>query len=87
MSVSSPLEQERLAVALPDAAAELPAHQRVHLLVLVHLPRHPDQQAGVVQPLEVLVKIGIAPFRYCLRRARGRRVSLRHDPSFVWGVP
>lgn len=42
-----------------DAAAELPAHQRVHLGVLVELPVDLDQKARSAQRLDVIVKIGV----------------------------
>ena len=57
-------EQECLAVFFVDAASELPAHQRVHLGVLVDLALDLDQEAGLAQRLDVLVQIGVA--------ARGR---------------
>ena len=52
-------EQERLAVLLCDAAAELPAHQRVHFRVLVDRPVDPDQQPGRVERTDVVVQVGI----------------------------
>ena len=52
-------EQERLAVLLLDAAAELPAHQRVHLGVLVDRPVDRDQQPGLVERADVVVQVGI----------------------------
>jgi hypothetical protein len=52
-------EQERLAVLLLDAAAELPAHQRVHLGVLVDRAVDADQLAGLFEGTNVVVQIGI----------------------------
>jgi len=34
---------------LGDAAAELPAHQRMHLGVFVYRPRNPDEEPGSLQ--------------------------------------
>jgi hypothetical protein len=53
-----------------NAAAKLPAHQRVHLLVFIHRFFDPDQQALAFELLQVIVQIGIpAPrkSRYLLR--------------------
>ena len=58
-SVHRLLEQERLAVFLFDAAAKLPAHQRMHLLVFVHRLFDPYQQALSFELLQVIVQIGI----------------------------
>ena len=52
-------EQERLAVLLLDAAAELPAHQRVHLGVLVDRAVDADEQAGLLQRADVVVQVGV----------------------------
>ena len=52
-------EQERLAVLLGDAAAELPAHQRVHLGVLVDRPIDPDQLPGLLERAHVVVQVRI----------------------------
>ena len=72
-------EQERLAVPLGDAAAELPAHQRVHLGVLVDRPVDPDQQAGLVERADVVVQVGIGALvagRVSLRLGEGVHVGL-----------
>ena len=61
-------EQERLAVLGVDPATELPAHQRVHLGVLVDPPVDLDQQAGFAQRRDMLVEIAVAP----RRRRHGR---------------
>ncbi len=53
-------EQERLAVALRDAAAELPAHQRMHLGVFVDRRIDAPQQAGLVETVDVVVQVGVA---------------------------
>ena len=53
-------EQERLALRLRDAAAILPAHQRVHLGVFVDRLVDHDQATGARQRQHVLVQIGIA---------------------------
>ena len=58
-------EQERLAVLLGDAAAELPAHQRVHLGVLVDRTVDRDQQAGFVERAHVVVQVRVARARRC----------------------
>ena len=63
-------EQKCLAVFLFDAAAKLPAHQRMHLLVFVHRLFDPDQQALSFELLQVIVQIGITARRngrYLLR--------------------
>jgi hypothetical protein len=53
-------EQERLAVALGDAAAELPAHQRMHLGVFVDRRIDAPQQARLVETVDVVVQVGVA---------------------------
>ncbi len=63
-------EQKCLAVFLFDAAAKLPAHQRMHLLVFVHRFFDADQQAFAFELLQVIVQIGISARRngrYVLR--------------------
>src|SRR6266404_4851464 len=50
-------EQECLAILLLDAAAELPAHQRVHFGVLVDRPVDGDEQAGLIECLDVIVQV------------------------------
>ena len=52
-------EQERLAVLLLDAAAELPAHQRVHLGVFVDRAVDADELAGLLQRADVVVQVGV----------------------------
>ena len=54
-------EQEGLAVLLFDAAAELPAHQRVHFGIFVDRPIDLDQQSRLVQRADVIVQVGIGP--------------------------
>src|SRR5262249_14823428 len=61
-------EEKRLAVLLGDAAAELPAHQRVHLGVLVDLAVDLDQEPGLVERADVFVQVGIG--------ARGRSLTI-----------
>ncbi len=56
-------EQERLAVLLLDAAAELPAHQGVHLGVLVDRPVYGDEQAGRIERADVVVQVRIGARR------------------------
>ena len=56
-------EQECLAVLLLDAAAELPAHQRVHLGVLVDRTVDRDQETRLVERAHVVVQVGIGPRR------------------------
>ena len=63
-------EQERLALGLRDAAAELPAHQRVHLGVFVDRLVDDDQQALARERQHVLVQVGIAA------RMPGRAVAI-----------
>src|SRR4029077_7377204 len=53
-------EEKRLALALLDAAAELPAHQRMQLGVLVDRALDGNQQAGALQRIEMVVQVGIA---------------------------
>ena len=57
-------EQERLAVLGVDPAAELPAHQRVHLGVLVDPPVDLDQQPGLAQRRDMFVEIVVTPRRH-----------------------
>jgi hypothetical protein len=54
-------EQEGLARVLRDAAAELPAHQRVQLGVLVYLRVDAVEQPRPVQGLQVLGQVGVLP--------------------------
>ena len=76
-------EQERLAVLLCDAAAILPAHQRMHLGVLVDRLVHHDEELLARQCEHVLVQIGIAarvprrPVAVALERAQ--RAGLPFD--------
>ena len=75
-------EQERLAVLLLDAAAELPAHQRVHLGVLVDRAIDGDEQPGLVERAQVVVQVRIAAFRcgggaFRCRLRRGFALRLR----------
>ncbi len=53
-------EQERLALRLRDAAAILPAHQRVHLGVFVDRLVDDDQQAFARERQHMLMQVGIA---------------------------
>ena len=43
-----------------DAAAELPAHQRMHLGVFVDRRIDAPQQAGLVETVDVVVQVGVA---------------------------
>ena len=52
-------EEKRLAVRLADAAAILPAHQRMQLAVLVDGVIDAMEQPGAVEPRNVLVQVGI----------------------------
>src|SRR3989454_2935933 len=76
--------QERLSVRLLDTAAELPAHQRMHLGVLVDRPIDRYEQPRALEGLQVLVKVGIGALRRGARIAAlrfGRRADfgfLRH---------
>ena len=69
-------EQERLALLLRDAAAILPAHQRMHLGVFVDRLVDHDEQACARQRQHVLVQVGIAarvprrPVAVALERAQ-----------------
>ena len=53
-------EQERLAVGFRQAAAELPADQRVEHGILVHLAVDPVEQTGRVERREMVLEIGVA---------------------------
>ena len=53
-------EQEGAAHLLWDAAAVLPAHERVHLAVLVDLAVDDAQQVPVAQHRDVLAQVGVA---------------------------
>ena len=80
-------EQERLAVLLLDAAAELPAHQRVHLGVLVDRPIDADELAGFLQRADVVVQVGIWRAGFGAGRARrGRRSNAGFALGFGEGV-
>ena len=57
-------EQERLAVALRDTAAELPAHQRMHLGVFVDRRIDAPQQAGLFETVDVVVEVGVAALEH-----------------------
>ena len=59
-AVDDVLEQESLALVFRNAAAELPAHQRVHLGVLVDRPLHANQQSVPLQGGDVRVQVRIA---------------------------
>ena len=59
-AVDDVLEQKCLALGFRNAAAELPAHQRVHLGVLVDRPLHADEQSLPIQLGDVRVQIRIA---------------------------
>ncbi len=65
-------EQESLAIPLLDAAAELPAHQRVHFGVLVDRPVDGDEQVGLIERLDVIVQVRIAARRNGVRGGRDR---------------
>ena len=56
-------EQERLAVFLRNAAAELPAHQRMHFRVLVDRAVDADELPGLFQRGDMIVQIGIGARR------------------------
>ncbi len=66
-------EQEGLALRLWDAAAILPAHQRVHLGVFVDRLVDHDEQARARQRQHVLVQVGIAA------RMLGRPVAVARE--------
>ena len=59
-AVDDVLEQKRLALGFRNTAAELPAHQGVHLGVLVDRPLHADQQSLPLQFGDVRVQVRIA---------------------------
>ena len=75
-------EQPRRAVGRVDAAAELPAHQRVHLGVLVDLAVDLDQQPRLAQQVDMLMQIVVA----ALRNA-GLRRFLRAGRHFLPQLP
>src|SRR5207245_11149357 len=52
-------EQERFAILLLDAAAELPPHQRVHFGVLVDRSVDDDEQAGLIERPDVIMQVRI----------------------------
>src|SRR5262249_42282963 len=71
-------EQECLAVLLLDAAAKLPAHQRMHLGVFVDRLVHYDEQPLAREPAHVIVQVGIAARRVAaLRREAGEWIDAR----------
>ena len=59
VTVGHVLEQEGLALGLGEAAAELPAHQRVHFRILVDGMPDAQQQSGGLQVGQVFLKVGI----------------------------
>ena len=63
LGVGDVLEQKPLALRLRNAAAELPAHQRVHLGVLVDRPLHPHQMAVPLQRRDMRVQVGVGEVR------------------------
>ena len=56
-------EQERFAISLGNAAAELPADQRMHLRVLVDGRIDAIEQPRLVETLDMVMKIGVAARR------------------------
>src|SRR5215470_16078948 len=58
-AVDDVLEQEPLALRFRNAAAELPAHQSVHLSVFVDWPLHPEKQAIAFQGCDVGMQVRI----------------------------
>ena len=60
LAVDDVLEQKRLALGLRNTAAELPAHQRMHLAVLVDRPLDADEQALFLQRRDVRVQVGVS---------------------------
>src|SRR5260370_22180466 len=58
-AVDHVLEQEPLALRFRNAAAELPAHQSVHLGVFVDWPLHAEKQAIAFQGSDVGVQVRI----------------------------
>jgi hypothetical protein len=70
-------EQERLAFGLRDAAAELPAHQRVHLGVLVDRLVDDHKQPFARKRQHVLVQVGIGA-RILRRRVAVAREFVGH---------
>ena len=59
LRIHRPGEQERLAIRLLDAAAVLPAHQRMHLGVFVHRLIDNDEPARRGEREHVIVQIGV----------------------------
>ena len=59
-AVDDVLEQKRLAFGFRNAATELPAHQGVHLGVLVDRPLHADEEPLPIQFGDMRVQIRIA---------------------------
>ena len=53
------LKQKRFAILFFDAAAKLPAHQRMHFLIFVHRLFDANQQAGAFEMLQMIVQVGI----------------------------
>jgi hypothetical protein len=53
-------KEKRLAILFSDAAAELPANQRVHFRVFVDRLGDTNEQPGLFESIEVLMKIGMA---------------------------
>ena len=77
-------EQEGAALVLVQPAAELPAHQRHHLGVLVDRLVHGQQQPGGLEGFEMFLQIGVAAVR--ARHGQfspynGGRAARRHDAT------
>src|SRR6266571_6898657 len=64
-------EEERLPLGLVHPPDELPAHQGMQLGVLVDRPGYREQQASLLQLLEVLVKVAVAARRLARERRFG----------------
>jgi len=88
LAVNNALEKEALALGFRDAAAELPAHERMHLGIFVDRALHPDQQPLLLQGSDMCVEIWIIrnghapPLPSCARlRISGPAPERRFHPG------
>src|SRR5574341_1311911 len=78
LRVDGLFEQKRLAVFFLDAAAKLPAHQRMHLLIFVDGFFDANQQTLALESLQMIVQIRIFACWYHRRFTRDREFFFGH---------
>ncbi len=70
-AVDDVLEQKRLALGFRNSTAELPAHQRVHLGILVDRPRNADQKAFLLESGDMRVQVRISEISHAFLQPSG----------------